>query len=84
MLVFCGVMSWGVEMWLSDVVCWFCGGWGRGVGFFGAKFVWCSGSDVVVFGCVVYGGVVSYVGSSIMSAGGGLVPSRGCNFLSWV
>ena len=31
------------------MVFWFCGGWGREVGFFGVKFVWCSGSDVVVF-----------------------------------
>ena len=33
---------------------------------------------------MVYGGVVSYVGSSVMSSGGGLVSSCGCNVFSWV
>ena len=55
------VMVRGVEVWLSDVVCWFCGGWGRGFGFLVVKFVWCGGSEVVV-----YGGVVSYLGCSVM------------------
>ena len=42
------VMVRGVVVWCSDVVCWCCGGWGRGVCFFGVKFVWCGGSGVVV------------------------------------
>ena len=42
------------------------------------------GSEVVVFDVVGYGGVVSYLGFSVMSSGGGLVSSHGCNVLSWV
>ena len=42
------VMVRGVVVWCSDVVCWCCGGWGRGVCLFGVKFVWCGGSCVMV------------------------------------
>ena len=48
------------------------------------KFVWCGGSEVVVFDVVGYGGVVSYLGFSVISSGGGLVSSHVCHVLSWV
>ena len=42
------VMVRGVVVCYCNMVCWFCGGWGRGVWFFGIEFVWCGGSGVVI------------------------------------